>query len=155
MKYICPLLAVKDLEKSKKFYHQVLGLEVISDFGANVTLTGGISLQTLPTWAEFLHKSETDIVFSHHAGELYFEESDFNTFAAKLPSLSVNLIHPVREHAWGQRVIRFYDPDQHVIEVGESITAVVKRFLDSGMTAAETARRMDVPVDYIRACLTE
>jgi Predicted ring-cleavage extradiol dioxygenase len=41
------MIAVKDVGRAKQFYHDVLGLEVISDFGANVTLTGGIALQTL------------------------------------------------------------------------------------------------------------
>lgn len=47
MKYTCTMIAVKDVGRAKQFYHDVLGLEVISDFGANVTLTGGIALQTL------------------------------------------------------------------------------------------------------------
>jgi catechol 2,3-dioxygenase-like lactoylglutathione lyase family enzyme len=154
MKYICPLLSVRDLERSREFYQRVLGLEVINDFGANITLTGGVSLQTLPTWAGFLLKPEADIVFGHHAGELYFEEDDFDAFAEKLASMSVELVHPVREHDWGQRVVRFYDPDHHVIEVGENIVTVVKRFIDSGMTAAETAHRMNVPEQFINRCLT-
>ena len=45
MKYVCTLIAVKDIELSKKFYHDILGQDVIVDLGANVTLTGGFSLQ--------------------------------------------------------------------------------------------------------------
>ena len=58
MKYTCTLIAVKDMKKAKQFYHDVLGLEVVADFGANVTLTGGISLQTADTWKSFIHKQE-------------------------------------------------------------------------------------------------
>lgn len=58
-------------------------------------------------------------------------------------------VHPVKEHAWGQRVVRFYDPDRHMIEVGEDMKVVCKRFLDSGMTVEQTAERMDVPVDAV------
>ena len=54
MKYIGTLIAVKDIEKSKQFYHDVLGLDVVSDFDANVTLTGGVVLQTLETWQSFV-----------------------------------------------------------------------------------------------------
>ena len=46
MKLKNPLLVVSDLEASKRFYREVLGLRVILDFGANVTLTGGLCLQT-------------------------------------------------------------------------------------------------------------
>ncbi|MCI9576919.1 MAG: hypothetical protein HFJ84_09815 [Clostridiales bacterium] len=49
-----PLLVVEDLDRAKQFYWEVLGLQVILDFGANVTLTGGICLQTRETWETFL-----------------------------------------------------------------------------------------------------
>jgi len=50
MKYAGTLIAVKDMEISKRFYHDVLGLDVAADFGANVMLDGGIFLQTLDSW---------------------------------------------------------------------------------------------------------
>lgn len=48
------------------------------------------------------------------------------------------------EHPWGQRVIRFYDLDGHLIEVGESMKLVIRRFQAAGMTPEEIARKMDV-----------
>ena len=57
MKLKNPLLAVWDMERSKAFYQEVLGLHVVMDFGANMTLTGGLCLQTLETWAGFLGKA--------------------------------------------------------------------------------------------------
>ena len=45
--------------------------------------------------------------------------------------------------------MRLYDPDGHVIEVGENILATVRRFLESGMTASEIAVRMDVQDKYV------
>ena len=45
-----PLFAVRDMKASLRFYQDVLGLAVVQDFGANVVLTGGLSLQTLETW---------------------------------------------------------------------------------------------------------
>ncbi len=36
------------------------------------------------------------------------------------------------EHSWGQRVIRFYDLDGHLIEVGESMAMVIRRFFRGG-----------------------
>ncbi len=144
MKYTCTLIAVKNMEKAKQFYHDVLGLEVISDFGANVTLTGGIALQTLDTWKEFIYKSASEIILENNACELYFEEDDMSGFISKY-------IHPLIEHSWGQRVVRFYDLDRHIIEVGENMGIVVKRFLDRGLTIEETAVRMDVPISYIQS----
>jgi catechol 2,3-dioxygenase-like lactoylglutathione lyase family enzyme len=137
------------MERSKAFYKKYLGLEVEVDFGANVTLTGGIALQTLKTWREFI--GGLDVSFKGNAGELYFEEDDFDGFLDTLGGLS--LVHPPVEHSWGQRVVRFYDPDGHIIEVGENMAAVTRRFADCGMTVAEIAVRMNVPESYVRDCL--
>ncbi len=61
-------------------------------------------------------------------------------------------VHPLFEHRWGQRVVRFYDPDRHIIEVGEKLDAVILRFMEQGLSAEETAIRMDIAVDYVTAC---
>ena len=76
MKLKNPLLAVRDMERSKAFYREVLGLHVVMDFGANVTLTGGLCLQTLETWAEFLGKEADEVRFGGDDSEVYFEEDD-------------------------------------------------------------------------------
>ena len=65
----------------------------------------------------------------------------------------MDYVHPVKEHRWGQRVVRFYDPDRHIIEVGENMKAVCRRFLASGMTPDQVAVRMDVPMKFVNACL--
>ena len=152
MKFQNPLLVVTDMEASKNFYKEVLGLDVILDFGANVTLTGGVCLQTKETWMAFIDAKENEIVFGGKNAELYFEEDDFDTFTEKLKMQDIEYVHPVLEHRWGQRVVRFYDPDRHIIEVGENIKAVTRRFLDSGMTEEEVAERMDVPLEFVKSC---
>ncbi len=154
MKFRNPMLVVKDMEKSKEFYKQIIGLHVILDFGSNVTLTGGICLQTLESWTGFIEKSPQEISFSSCNGELYFEEDKFEEFVENIKaSKTVELVHDVKEHNWGQRVIRFYDPDHHIIEVGENLKNVCKRFLDSGLTIEQTAKRMDVPIKYVQAMI--
>ena len=147
MKFMNPLLAVSDMERSVSFYKTVLGLDKIADFGANVTLTGGVALQTQETWAQFI---ETDaLTWNGKVSELYFEEDDFDTFAERLRGQDIRYVHPVKEHAWGQRVVRFYDPDGHIIEVGENIQSVCRRFADSSMTPEQIAVRMDVPPEAV------
>lgn len=148
MNYMSALLAVGDIAASKRFYHDILGMNVISDFGANITLTGGISFQTLDTWKEFI--GGKSVVLRNNAAELYFEETDIDAFLERLKSFDIEYVHDVKEHGWGQRVVRFYDPDGHIIEVGEAMETVVKRFRDSGMTDGQVAERMDVPLEYVR-----
>ena len=151
MKLKNPMLVVTDIDKSVEFYKKVLGLHVIMDFGANKTLTGGLALQTLESWREFIGTG--DISFGSNSSEVYFEEDDFDKFADKLKKCDVEYVHLIKEHSWGQRVVRIYDPDKHIIEVGENIKAVCKRFLDSGMTPEQVAERMDVPMKFINACM--
>jgi catechol 2,3-dioxygenase-like lactoylglutathione lyase family enzyme len=154
MKFLNPLIVVSNMEKSKLFYYEVLGLKVIEDFGANITLTGGIALQTKDSWSTFIHKEDSEIVFGGNESELYFEEDDFDSFIKRLNNMrDINYVHSMIEHSWGQRVVRFYDPDRHIIEVGENMIKVVRRFLDSGLSIEETAIRMDVPLDYVKPCL--
>ena len=151
MKFKNPLLVVSDMDISVKFYKEVLGLRKIMDFGENVTLTGGVCLQTKETWAEFIENDS--LSFGGKTYEIYFEEDEFDSFAKKLKNLDINYVHPVKEHSWGQRVVRFYDPDCHIIEVGENIKTVCKRFLESGMTPEQTAERMDVPLKFVKGCI--
>jgi len=154
MRYKGPLLVTSDMEKARSFYSQVLGLETQYDFGANVTLTGGIYLQTKESWREFIGKPDEQIIFFNNDAELYFEEDDFDGFIEKLRGLpSIRYVHPVIEHRWGQRVLRLYDPDGHIVEIGEPLSAVCRRFMASGMTPEETAARMDVPVRFVQSCL--
>lgn len=156
MKFANTLLAVRDIEKSKKFYYDVLGLEVTADFGANVTLNGWIALQTLNTWKSFIGKNNDEILFKNNACELYFEEDNIEAFIEKLDNnKDIEYIHTLIEHSWGQRVVRFYDLDNHIIEVGESLKAVARRFIDSGMSIEQTALRMDVPEEYIKQLINE
>ena len=151
MKFKNPLIVVTDISKSVDFYRNVLGLRVVADFGANKTLTGGVCLQTCDTWKRFIDAEE--ISFGGSDAELYFEEDDFDTFAERLKTCAVEYVHPVKEHSWGQRVVRFYDPDRHIIEVGENLKTVCRRFLDSGMSPEETAKRMDVPIKFVNECM--
>lgn len=152
MKHICTLLTVKDMEKSKRFYKDVLGLNIISDFGANVTLDGGVALQTIESRRGFIDKQS--ITLFNHASELYFEETDMDRFLAHLKNFDIALHAPLA-HSWGQRVVRFYDLDGHIIEVGEDMSMVVQRFAHSGMTEEQIAERMDVPLSYVQNCLSQ
>lgn len=147
MRFVSVLIAVRDMDASKRFYRELFGLEVVSDFGANAVLECGIALQTVDSWKGFI--GGKNVTLPNNAAELYFEERDLDVFLERLSDFDVKLVHKVVEHDWGQRAVRFYDPDGHIIEVGEDMGAVVRRFKDSGMTDEQVAERMDVPLEYV------
>ena len=55
--------------------------------------------------------------------ELYFEESNIEAFIDKLERLypETEYVNRLMMHSWGQSVVRFYDPDGNLIEVGTSV----------------------------------
>lgn len=114
------LIVVDDVERSKKFYHDLFGLEVVKDFGGNVILTEGLVLQERTAW-EALTGRKT--VRGDGDAELYFEENDLGTFLEKTEGYPepVRYLNPpgTNQDAGGRRVVRLYDPDGHVIEVAE------------------------------------
>lgn len=152
MKYGGVCIAVKDINLSKKFYQDLFGLEIFQDYGINVSF-GGLSLQQDFDW--LIGVSKESISGKSHNMELYFEEDNFDSFIVKLEqSNDIQYIgNGVKEAGWGQRSIRFYDLDGHIIEVGESMKMVVKRFLNSGMSMEETSKRMDVSIADLETLL--
>ncbi len=114
------LIVTKDIEKSKKFYHDVFGLDMILDNDGNMILTEGLVLQDEAIWRKFIEK---DVIQKNNATELYFEEKDIEGFIEKLEKLypDIEYVNPLMTHSWGQKVVRFYDPDGNLIEVGTPI----------------------------------
>ena len=111
------LIVVKDIERAKQFYHDLFGLKVILDNEENVILTEGLVLQEEKVWKSFLKE---EVIFKNHATELYFEEKEIETFVEKLESLypQIQYVNKLMVHSWGQKVVRFYDLDGNLIEVG-------------------------------------
>jgi catechol 2,3-dioxygenase-like lactoylglutathione lyase family enzyme len=154
MKFVCPLLAVSNLEASKKFYQQVLNQTVVLDLGWNVTFSGGFALQL--NFPDIIGIDKTTVKAQSHNFELYFEEDDFEGFVEKLKTLpDVQYVHAPKKHAWQQRVVRIYDPDMHIIEVGESMAVIAKRFLDHGLSVEETAKIIQHPVEFVKMVQTK
>ena len=111
------LIVVNDIEKSKQFYHDLFGLDQVLDHDGNLILTEGLVLQDKKIWESFLGK---EILPKNNSCELYFEEQNIEAFIEKLETLypSVQYVNRLMVHSWGQKVIRFYDLDGNLIEVG-------------------------------------
>ena len=111
------LIVVKNIEKSKQFYHDLFGLDVILDNDGNVILTEGLVLQDEKIWKEFVKQ---DIIPKSNSCELYFEEEHIEEFVDKLESLypDTKYVNRLETYSWEQKMVRFYDPDGNLIEVG-------------------------------------
>lgn len=149
LQFKCPLLAVTDMKKAIAFYEEVIGDRVVMNFGENVQFSGGFALQEMKKWKEMIHTDE--VRSKSNDAELYFEEKDFDDFLEYLKEFpEIEYVHPVEEAPWGQRIVRFYDPDFHIIEVGEPMDAVIKRLFESGMTVEQVSEKSQYPIEYVK-----
>lgn len=143
------LIVVEDIERSKRFYRDLFGLRTTADFDGNVVLTEGLALQDRRVWERLVQK---EIVYGDGDKELYFEENNLDAFLKKLEAYPepIRYFHKPMEHTWGQRVVRICDPDGHVIEVGEAMDFVAKRFYEAGMSLEEVSEKTQLPLDQVR-----
>lgn len=150
MKFRCPVIAVSDLEVSKKFYEEVLNQKIVLDLGWNVTFDGGFAIQY--NFAELVSVDKDTVINKSHNFELYFEEDDFDGFIERLKKFeNIQYVHQPKKHDWQQRVVRIYDPDNHIIEIGESMAVIAKRYLNQGYSVEETARIIQHPIEFVRS----
>lgn len=149
IEFQAPLIAVQDVERSKRFYCGLFDQQVVSDFGENVTFSGGFAIQEKFAWLTGL--AEASVRSRPHNMELYFETDDLDAFMQRLGEWPehVELLHAPRKYDWQQCVVRLYDPDGHIIEVGEAMEVVIKRCLAEGHTAEETAALTQHPLELV------
>ena len=114
------LIVVKDIERARQFYQDLFGLSVVLDNEGNMILTEGLVLQDEIIWKEFLGR---EILRESNSCELYFEEANIEGFVERLERIypSVRYVNRLMSHSWGQKVVRFYDPDGNLIEVGTPV----------------------------------
>lgn len=147
MKYQGCLLAVRDISASKEFYEKVLHQNAIMDIGVHVTFEG-FSLQQ--GYAELVGVSVDSVKEQSHNFQVYFEVEDLDKEYAELKNIpGLQWVHEIKEYPWGQRDIRVYDPDKHIVEIAEDMKTVIKRFFSKGMSAEEVAKRTMFPLEVV------
>jgi catechol 2,3-dioxygenase-like lactoylglutathione lyase family enzyme len=160
IKFQSSVIFVQDIEASRRFYRDLLGQEVAMDHGPNVGFVGGFAIWQVEHACEVMFDRpphRPNVPMGSQAGqlgrenlELYFESADLDAVWARLSEAKVSLAHPLREQPWGQRVFRIYDPDGHIVEVGEPMPVVILRFLGQGMSLNEVAGRTSMPLEIVR-----
>lgn len=146
MRYVCSLITVSDIEKSKQFYTEILNQKIEMDHGENVLFEGGFAIHLKSHFERLTNKMA---VQKSNNFELYFEEDDLDTLFEILKQCNVEFLHAIQEQPWKQRVMRFYDPDFHIIEVGESMENVCIRLVQAGLSVQEIHSKTGMPVDFI------
>lgn len=145
---------VKDVEKSKNFYANILGQKITMDFGRNVGFEGGFAIWDVEYALNtiFSEKARSKKIGSNNS-EIYFESTDLENLYEKLKEKGVKIIHATRTHPWGQKAFRVFDPDKHIIEFGEPMFIVVNRYHEQGMTIEEISKKTLMPIENINSIL--
>lgn len=155
LKFNAPLIVVEDIARSRQFYEGLLGQKVKFDFGPNVQFDN-FSIHLRSHFQSLLGDvTSYPVTRKAHWGELYFEAEEIESIYQGLNEAGVEFIHPICEQPWGQRVMRFYDPDGHVIEIGETMEAVVWRFHEQGLPIDLIMQRSSMPREFIERVIQE
>lgn len=150
--YQSAVLFVEDVARSRQFYEGVLGQTVEMDFGANVGYKGGFAIWQVDSVNQVVF-GEADHVtgpLGRDNVELYFEAANLEDVQQALAAAAIPVVQPLHEQPWGQRALRVYDPDRHLVEIAEPMAAVVQRLLKAGQPAATVSERTMMPLEIVQ-----
>lgn len=152
IKFLSSVLYVRDIHASRAFYEGLLDQKVEMDFGPNVGFVGGFAIWQASHAESVVFGKALDRPARLGADnlELYFETDQIEEAWQRLEQAGTPVVHPIYEQPWGQRVFRVYDPDGHMVELGEPMPVVVLRFLGQGLGVSEVSIRTGMPEAIIQ-----
>ena len=151
MKFICSLITVEDINRSRFFYEEVLGQKVLFDYGENVSFEGGFSIHQRNHFKQLIDNKE--IIAKANNFELYFEYDDVREIENRMIEHDIEFVHKSREQPWRQKVLRFYDPDGNIIEIGESLDYLSYRLYKEGLSSTKISEIITMPINFIETAI--
>lgn len=145
MKYCNTLIAVKNMDQSLAFYKNIFNQNVKTDLGWCKTLDCGLTLQI--NFYQIAGFDKEKMKYRNYTMELYFETEDFDAFIALLEKHpEIEKVHEPTTYPWGQRGVHIFDPNGHIIEVGESMYSIATRYFKEGKSISEVASLIEFPL---------
>ena len=146
--FYAPVVFVKDIENSKNFYTDVLEQEIEHDFGKNIIFKSRVSLWEIDPNSEIASvKGDSS---NGNTYELYFETTDIEGVLANLKRHGLNLLHDLKTEPWGQMTFRFFDPDHHLVEIGESMQTFVSRIFKEKGSISSVAQITGISEEVVK-----
>jgi catechol 2,3-dioxygenase-like lactoylglutathione lyase family enzyme len=143
------IIVVQDIPRSRYLYENLLHLRVTEDYGIyNVSFEGGLSMYG-KDFFEQLIASQVDLG-KHHDLALYIEVDNLEDAERQIVHNGFEFLHRIKEQPWKQRNFRFYDYDNHILEIAEKMSIVYDRLLREGETIEEISRLTSVPINQIQ-----
>ena len=156
IKFHSTVIITEEFEQMKSFYQNILQQTIEFDFGNCIGFKNGISLWKLKD--EYPITKNLGRTFDKSGNknlEICFETDNFELVVKNLKKHQLKYLHKETEELWGQQTIRFYDPDNNLVEIGETIPCFIKRFRNQGMSAEEVSKKTSVPIQIIKEICQE
>ena len=148
MGFVSSIIVVEEIARSRILYEKILHLKVVADFGIyNIGFEGGLSLYRRALFQELIDGQVN--LGKHNDVVLYFEVEQLEELEKEIDDNDFEFIHKIKEQPWKQRIFRFYDYDNHVIEVAEKMDVVIYRLLQNGNSIEEISRLTGYSVEQV------
>ncbi len=147
MKYVCSLITITDMKQSRDFYEKILEQKVKYDFGESVTFHGDFTIHLQAHYKSLIDNRE--VKSGGNNFELYFESDEIELTVEKLKENDVLFVHELREQPWRQKVVRFYDPDKNIIEIGETLEHLSFRLRKEDLSFEQISKITNMPIDFV------
>lgn len=151
MKYICSLIVVESIEKSRYLFEKLLGCKVISDFGKNVAFEGSFAIHQKEHFINLIANKQ--VIQKSNNFELYFEDDEIVETEKVIATNGFEFIHKIKEQPWKQRVMRFYDYDGNIIEIGESLEHVAYRLSLENISLEEISKSTYLSISNVKEAI--
>lgn len=119
MKHVDTIVLVEDIKVSKEFYINMIGLEILYDWGNMVIFKDRFSIhqanKLMPE--QEINKLVQNGKQGYNNLVIYFEVENIEDEYNKMLRKGLKIIHEIMELPW-QKIFRIYDPDNHIIEIG-------------------------------------
>lgn len=119
MKQVDTIVLVKDIKRISSFYIDLFGLEILHDWDSMIIFKNRLSFHQID---KLEPKSFSDKLHSGTGGVIIYLELDpgvdLEGILNKLENNGIEIIHGIYKLPW-QRIIRVYDPEGNIVEIGE------------------------------------
>ncbi len=120
--FVNTIVFVKDIKASTRFYAELLGLKIMNSYETIVWFENNFTIHDAVALYKTIYKKESPSASAPQGKDnvdIYFECTDLGALYNRLVEHNVEFIHGIETQHWGQKVMRLYDPDRHIIEIGE------------------------------------
>ena len=149
------VLFTENVAKSKDFYQNILGQEVILEIGEiNISFKGGLALWD-KKYAQNNIFGKTKPSGKSDDLEIYLETSDIDGAFKRITDSGIKVIHPISVQPWQQKVFRINDPDGFIVEVAEKMDDVIKRLKSEGLSEKEISAKTFMPEEYVNSVINK